>query len=166
MTDLLPTKCFSPPCMSWVELPEGFMVNDQTMKQQKEECNNRGTELKHPHTHTQTHMCTLFQPSTAGRSINVAWRILWLMICLSIWTLFILFHTDTLPFLHLPHPPFAYPSGLPDTLLQSPRASCSTCWGVTSGLPEPVICLASGGLQSIHCILRRTHLAGIVNSCG
>lgn len=103
---------------------------------------------------------TLFQPSTAGSSMDVAWRNIWLMIYLSYWSSFHLFHTgDTLPFL----PPFASPDGLPDTLLKSPRASCNTCCGVTSGLPEPVICLVSGGLQSIHCTLR--HLLGIINTC-
>lgn len=96
VTDLLPTKCFSPPVHAMDGAARGLYGKWPDLETTEEVCNNRGTEL--PHTHTC--VCTLFQPSTAGRAINITWRILWLLICLSIWTLFILFHTgDALSFL-------------------------------------------------------------------
>ena len=58
---------------------------------------------------------------------------------------------------HLPPP-----SGLTDTLL-SPGASCSTCWGVSPGLPDPMLhssVLPLEALENTLSILRHTHTPG------
>lgn len=135
------------------------MARARNNRRNREVGNNRSAEeTLNQNTHAHT-IPVWFPPSTAGRSANIAWRILRLMIRLSCLKPLHLFPYKS-------HSSFPHPLPLPPpSVCQTHTSNSPQPTAVSSSLPEQVMCLASGDLQNILGTHECTQHMGITDIC-